>query len=172
MDDTDGDGIYTATATVSGAAEFQYKYTNGDPFPGGVIDATVEENFDFATAGCGVPNGIGGFNRIHVRSGETETLPLTDYNACPAVSISENAEVVGLNVYPNPANNNLFVEADINGFAEVRVFDLSGRVIINTSINFTAGTAQRIDVASLINGMYFVQVENGTERSTIAFVKQ
>ena len=172
MDDTDGDGIYTATATVSGAAEFQYKYTNGDPFPGGVIDATVEETFDFATAGCGVPNGIGGFNRIHTRSGEAETLPLTDYNACPAVNISENALVAGLNVFPNPVNTNLFIEADINGFAEVRVFDLSGRVIINTSINFTAGTAQRIDVASLTNGMYFVQVENGTERSTIAFVKQ
>lgn len=172
MNDDDADGIYTATATVSGTAEFQYKFANGDPFPGGVVDASVEETFDFASAGCGVPNGIGGFNRIHVRSGQAETLPLTDYNACPAVNVTDYSSELSVGVYPNPATDQLFLDVDFTGFSEVRVFDLSGRVVFATSINFTAGTAERLDVTALTNGMYFVQVEAGAKRSTIAFVKQ
>lgn len=172
MSDDDADGIYTATVTISGAAEFQFKYTNGDPFPGGVVDQSVEETFDFATAGCGVPNGIGGFNRIHTRSGEPETLPVTDYNACPAVSVNGFEEVPALGLYPNPTAEQLFVETDLTGFAEIVIFDLSGRAVMTVSRNFTADVADRIDVAALTPGMYFVNIASAGFRTAMTFVKQ
>ena len=82
MSDADGDGIYTVTTTVSGAADIQFKFNNGNPFVGGVTDYTGEESADFINLGCGVDNGVGGTNRIHSRSGVSETLTTTCFNSC------------------------------------------------------------------------------------------
>ena len=46
MSDDDGDNVYEVT-TVSGAAFFEYRYCNGDPYPGGVQDDSVAEVGDF-----------------------------------------------------------------------------------------------------------------------------
>ncbi|MBT6174900.1 MAG: hypothetical protein HOH96_05020, partial [Flavobacteriales bacterium] len=82
MSDSDGDGIYTVTTNVSGAADIQFKFNNGNPFVGGVADYTGEESADFINLGCGVDNGVGGSNRIHSRSGVPETLTTTCFNSC------------------------------------------------------------------------------------------
>jgi 1,4-alpha-glucan branching enzyme len=84
MDDTDGDGVWTATVNISGPAAFQYKFNNGPA----VIDSAAffggEENADFVAGGCGVDNGVGGSNRVHERSGVAETLPVVCFNSCEA----------------------------------------------------------------------------------------
>lgn len=82
MSDSDGDGIYTVTTNVSGAAEIQFKFNNGDPFPNGETDYSGEETADFINLGCGVDNGFGGSNRTHIRSGVAETLTTTCFNSC------------------------------------------------------------------------------------------
>ena len=88
MMDDDGDGVYTVTASVGGTAEFQYKFSNGAPVVDGVVDYSVGEDADFAAAGCGASNGVGGFNRVHTRSGEAETLPVVCYNSCSACAVA------------------------------------------------------------------------------------
>jgi len=82
MSDPDGDGVYTVTTNVSGAAELQFKFNNGDPYAEGVANYTGEESSDFINQGCGVDNGVGGSNRIHSRSGVSETLTTTCFNSC------------------------------------------------------------------------------------------
>ena len=47
MTDDDLDMVYEATLTVSGPAEFQYKYTNGDPYPNMTNDESVSETGRF-----------------------------------------------------------------------------------------------------------------------------
>ena len=47
MSDADGDNVYDVTYEVSGAAFFEYRYCNGDPYPAGDIDNTVTEVGDF-----------------------------------------------------------------------------------------------------------------------------
>ena len=84
MDDTDGDGIWTATVNISGPASFQYKFNNGLTVVDSVANYTGEENADFLGAGCGVDNGVGGSNRLHIRSGVAETLPVVCFNSCDA----------------------------------------------------------------------------------------
>jgi hypothetical protein len=82
MSDPDGDGVYTVTTNVSGAAELQFKFNNGDPYAEGVANYAGEESSDFINQGCGVDNGVGGSNRIHSRSGVSETLTTTCFNSC------------------------------------------------------------------------------------------
>ena len=82
MSDSDGDGVYTVTTNVSGAADIQFKFNNGNPFTEGVANYTGEESADFINQGCGVDNGVGGSNRTHSRSGVSETLTATCFNSC------------------------------------------------------------------------------------------
>ena len=86
MNDDDGDGIWTATANISGAATFAYKFNNGAPVVEDVAVYDGEESGDFAAEGCGVDNGVGGFNRTHERSGVAETLDVVCFNSCQACS--------------------------------------------------------------------------------------
>ena len=98
---TDGnmDQIYQFTTKIV-PAEYQYKYYNGD---GGDPDG---EDADFETAGCGVSNGIGGWNRLLDITGQlTDTiLPVYDYNTC---NISVNIE----DAVNNPAFFEVFPES-------------------------------------------------------------
>lgn len=84
MEDADADGIWTATVNISGPASFQYKFNNGLTVVDSVANYTGEENADFLGAGCGVDNGVGGSNRLHIRSGVAETLPVVCFNSCDA----------------------------------------------------------------------------------------
>ncbi len=74
MDDQ-GNGIYAASVVISGAADFQYKFVNGDPFTG-------EETGNLIEGGCGVDNGFGGSNRTYTRTGQPATLPTVCFNSC------------------------------------------------------------------------------------------
>ena len=65
MSDGDGDNVYEVTYEVSGAAFFEYRYCNGDPYPDGVVDDAVAEVGDFEAGGCGQGNPFGEFNRTH-----------------------------------------------------------------------------------------------------------
>lgn len=174
MTDSDGDGIYEATLTVSGPAEFQYKFTNGDPFPGGVVDISVEESYDFSLGLCGASNGLGGFNRIHVRSGAAETMEIVCYNSCVdcGQNVQEANAAMGINVYPNPVHNmlNLIVEGE-NGAAEVVIYDMQGRRVLNTSISLFDSSVQQIAVDQLVEGMYILSIQMNGKVATSIFVK-
>jgi len=64
MTDTDGDGIYTHTATIEAGAEVAYKFLNGNVW-GAPEEAVPAE--------CGVENGFGGYNRGFL-AGQNDTL--------------------------------------------------------------------------------------------------
>ena len=175
MTDDNADGVYEATLTVSGSAEFQYKFTNGDPYPGDVVDATVEEAYDFVTGNCGVENGIGGFNRVHVRSGVAETLDIVCYNSCVACGVGVNGITIDntLSVFPNPTNGNFVINSEvINGMAFVSVVDAQGRLVRSNQINFVPGNNVEMNIADLPNGVYAIRIENQKVIATTSVVKK
>ncbi|MDA0728636.1 MAG: hypothetical protein O3B70_05420 [Bacteroidetes bacterium] len=98
MDDTDGDGIWTATVNVAGPASFQYKFNNGPAVVDSVAVYDGEENADFIAAGCGVNNGVGGSNRVHERSGSAEVLNVVCFNSCEACVAAPSVLVATVDV--------------------------------------------------------------------------
>ncbi|TNE78539.1 MAG: T9SS type A sorting domain-containing protein [Bacteroidetes bacterium] len=159
MTDGDGDNVYEVTINVSGPAEFQYKYTNGDPRQAAFQNGEIG-NFD--SLGCGVDNGLGLYNRIYTRSGSPETLDIVSYNHCSRLStgIEANSLAGAVKVYPNPAGDVLNINyADMNaGAFAVELFDLSGKSIM-VSNSATAGTLS-MDVSSVKAGAYIVYVKD------------
>ena len=81
----------------------------------------------------------------------------TGYNA-----VGEN-EATSFNLYPNPASNQINVNADRE--TEIQILDMTGRTVLN--VNAVEGI-NRINVSELESGVYFVRM-NGT---AVKFVKE
>ncbi len=77
------------------------------------------------------------------------------YVTSSTLGVNENA-IVGLSIYPNPANNYFTVATTLNVEKNVAIYDLLGKQVINTT------TSSEINVANLNSGLYIVKItENG-----------
>lgn len=69
-----------------------------------------------------------------------------------------------INVYPNPAKEQLFIDnSAFDNPLEVKVFDSLGKVIINTKIS---NQLEAIDISQLNNGVYFITLRNNGVNQT------
>lgn len=177
MSDNDGDNLYEVTYEVSGSAFFEYRYCNGDPYPGGTVDDAVAELGDFDAGGCGQANPFGEANRTHTRSGEPEVLGAYCFTSCldcngdtvgTVIGVEEVEDWIGLEVYPNPAQDILNVRVNgFEGLADVRAFDLAGRVVLSERAMVSRGTVLRYTTEAFETGVYILEVRSGLKRSVI-----
>jgi len=76
------------------------------------------------------------------------------------LSIKQVNSTPQFNIYPNPAQNNFSIEFKSSTEGSVRIFDISGKIVFESTIN---SINQTIDCSNLNNGLYIVQIEaNGT----------
>lgn len=85
-----------------------------------------------------------------------------------STGVSSNNLEAGLNVYPNPAINDLYinyVNANVQSDVEVTVVDLSGRVVYTENIanNGNGEFAKNIDISTFAKGVYIVKVKADNE---------
>ena len=85
--------------------------------------------------------------------------------------IFENKDIEG-SVYPNPATDEVSISMKAEGAAKLIVTDITGKVVMNNTINLTNGKS-KVNINSLTTGMYIFNVvlENGTS-STFNVVKK
>ncbi len=78
-----------------------------------------------------------------------------------------------VSIYPTVANESLYVKAN-EGEAEVRIYDLSGRLVLGTKRIRLNDLESSIDIASLKPGIYLVKIELiGTEAvKTMKIIKE
>jgi len=89
---------------------------------------------------------------------------------CPAVPKTDlTANDIEFSVYPNPTNGLAIVHYSAleNSQATIVVLDVSGRVISSENIALSKGTVEYgLDLSSLTNGMYFVQLRTQSNVQT------
>ena len=73
-------------------------------------------------------------------------------SATDIISYSKNKTI---NIYPNPTNNRIYIGT--KEIAEVNLYDLLGNEILTTKDN-------EIDVSELTNGVYFIHINNYTQK--------
>ena len=155
MMDANADGIYTFTDSIV-PGEYQYKFFNGD------CGDPCGETANFEMLGCGVPSGVGGYNRIlDIQGMMTDTvLPPYKWNTCEAPTGIEETNPAFFNLYPNPMNAQAVVEFNnANGEA----FDLTITSITGQVMNRVEGIRQNravIERNRMASGLYFVTLSN------------
>lgn len=88
-----------------------------------------------------------------------------------STNIEENTLESSLSIYPNPANDQLTLSiGEIEQNVEVRVLDISGKLVQQTSIN--ANSIRNLDISNLEDGVYLLQLINGDDSAIKKFIKQ
>jgi hypothetical protein len=96
-------------------------------------------------------------------------------NVCSETSTCVTVSSVGINevtlrnvnIYPNPVQNELFIELENGQITHIDILDLSGKVIKSIMNN----NAKSIDVSDLTQGIYILNVSTENGVSTNRFVK-
>ncbi len=171
MTDDNLDGVYECTVNVSGVADIQYKFVNGD--------VAVSANEEAAgIMNCGIENGVGGYNRIHTRTGIAEVLNTVCFDSCAdcIIGVQEAMALTVLNAYPVPANE--FVTLSFGQVKSapitVRVMNNLGQVVSTQYMgNLPTGNNQvRVNLEGVAGGIYAIELSNGIERTAVQIAVQ
>ncbi|MDR1725196.1 MAG: T9SS type A sorting domain-containing protein [Bacteroidales bacterium] len=84
------------------------------------------------------------YNFTNVTSNHTIVVTFEVINAIDDVTTTT------FNVYPNPANDKLFIEGE--GYEQIKIYDLLGKVVL------TAERVTEIDISNFVNGVYNVRL--------------
>ena len=155
--------------------EYSYEIITSDPDPYDELEIfaeqlpdwlTLEDHGDGTATLSGVPEEMGYDTIVLVVSdGMEEEEQEFVITISEATLVNETGDL-SLNIYPNPFQNKLFVETDVE--VEISIFAISGEQLIQQR---TANSRQEIDLTGLPKGIYFVCIKTGNEIVTKKIVK-
>ena len=93
-----------------------------------------------------------------------------EYSKTIAVRAEDETKTPVVKVYPNPFNSEVIVENIPTETKEIKLLDLSGRVVFIQKISNAEGTVQVILPASLESGIYFMMLD-GSSNELIKLIK-
>jgi len=113
------------------------------------------------------PNFTGG-KVVFNNSADPDFAPVfnLDYGQTPS-GINDGFALQGLKVYPNPANNILNIETASAMVTKTEIFNTLGSVVLAQS-----NDQKSIDVSSLPQGIYFINVTTTDGTGKVKFIKQ
>lgn len=89
-------------------------------------------------------------------------------NIGTALGVGDNELAAELRIYPVPTNNELIVQYDgIDGFKATVFNSIGQQVGVSSEIS---GNKMTLNTSELSNGIYFVQLDNGTNKTTKKFI--
>ena len=154
--------ISSVTGLPSGFA-FTTNPASGN-FPGG-SSACMQITGTTATAGTYSVAASFSVNTSIQPTTQTLTWFLTIDAATGIQSFNKSSNVF---ISPNPATNELTV-ASASHIGKIQVIDALGKTVLSHDANYTSQTT--INISSLSKGVYFLQINDGTNVSTKKFIK-
>lgn len=99
---------------------------------------------------------------------DNSDIPTTGSHEC-TTDINAIESESSVKVYPNPVSDLLYIESE-NIINDIRVYDISGKEVINKSVDFSSNTS--IDVSNLIGGTYILKVYTDNGVGKYSFIKK
>jgi hypothetical protein len=153
-----GNGVFVDTLSLDTTLSVEYKFINGNTFFGQEAVPSV----------CGVTDGFGGFNRTFSVPAFDSTLALVCFSSCgtcvPVGTFEE--ENVEVRLYPNPAQDNLFV----SGITALEIYSINGQLQLQLH-GLNEHELNTINIEQLPQGVYIVRMV-GEETSVQRLIKQ
>jgi hypothetical protein len=109
-------------------------------------------------------------DKIYYRLKQTDIDSRFTYSKIVSVTIKNSAEI---SLYPNPAINQInLVTGGLNGPLWYRVFDNSGKLVLQESNNSLSGNSLAIDISKLSAGIYHISLISNDLNKQMQFVKR
>ena len=88
------------------------------------------------------------------------TQPIISADIKATLSLDDNSLIDLVKIHPNPVMSELYIKTNSIQLEQVVVYDVLGKVIINTKLNL-----DKIDVSTLVLGMYILKIK--TNQGTV-----
>ncbi|XMO87672.1 T9SS type A sorting domain-containing protein [Algibacter sp. AS12] len=134
---------------------------------GHVNDVTNVMNFEIFDQDINTTldvNSINAANSVHLRSTTNEvctgnpTIPLmTDYSGSCGLSVGDNTMENSISIYPNPAENEFYIQSSIVNLNRVVIYDVGGRLILELDVADNSKLIP-VNLSSVSKGLYFVNL--------------
>lgn len=92
------------------------------------------------------------------------STPMVRMNFNPTLSIDENELNASVNVFPNPAVNEVKISANDNNVTGISIVDVTGKVVYTSTVNGLAEVT--VNTANFSAGMYTVNIETAAGIAT------
>ncbi|HRP02289.1 MAG TPA: T9SS type A sorting domain-containing protein [Candidatus Kapabacteria bacterium] len=98
--------------------------------------------------------------------GQSETFVITTLNSID----TEELKNLGISIYPNPIIDylNIVNKSDFI-FSKIKIFDLAGKLIFQNLIN---AESDKIDLTTLENGIYIIELSSNNKNLKVKIMKQ
>ncbi|MDP4239040.1 MAG: T9SS type A sorting domain-containing protein [Bacteroidota bacterium] len=83
-------------------------------------------------------------------------------NTISGLESTPNSIDKSVNIYPNPAKNQLLVDMKGNNFEEISIYDMQGKLVLKKPIDKNA-TTMNLDISSIAKGLLFISLQKGRE---------
>lgn len=81
----------------------------------------------------------------------------------------EELNSANISIYPNPAQDIVYIEGINILNKEITIIDVVGKKVISSKVR---SNKQKIDISSLTQGLYFIQLNDGNDTITHKFIKK
>jgi hypothetical protein len=93
---------------------------------------------------------------------------------CPTTPLSTEKinsldKIVPVSIFPNPVSNELYIQFESNKERGIEIYSMDGKTMLSkksTSVN------EQIELHFLLDGIYILQVKEGTVRKNLKFIKK
>lgn len=150
---------FDGNASTGNGNTYNWIFSTGDSATGKVISYTFTSGGSY-TVTLIVTNACGS---------DTTTLTLND------VSLEESALSRSLRLYPNPVEDILSIELNVEGQNDVtiRLMDVSGKQVLSATKSMKEKEAKTtIDLSKLAKGVYMIEVSDGQQTAVRRLIKE
>ena len=165
--------VPTATAAVASTTGFNVTFSN-------TSTGATSYSWDFgdfssssATAPVHAYASNGTYNVTLIATNGTCADTIT-FTTTLSVGIEEIQTIAGVNLYPNPVNQEATIDLNLNEATNVSVFvyDITGKIVATVfNGQMDAGlTTLKVDASELEAGIYFTTIVSGTAKKTLKMV--
>ena len=88
-----------------------------------------------------------------------------------SIGIDNETQNNSFRIFPNPVNNVLSIETTSNQHYEVKILDITGKLIISDQFNGGLETTN-INISTLPKGSYIIQIQNNDTQFSKQFIKR